>query len=165
MPWRDRCRDGCHNVRRIIAGCLTERLLTDIGGPGTHEGKDGKKKQRERTAKPRPGGGPPPTRRSTAAEGAGKETRRHSEHAVGTTDARPRRVENHRVATVTPKTRAVSPVPSPMTTPHNNTSCHTRVIASDSNSPAAMSRSAESAIRRMPNRLINAAANGAISPK
>ncbi len=55
---------------------------------------------------------------------------------------RPRRCENHRVATVAPSTTAVSPVPNPTTMPHSTTSCQTRVIASEASMPAVMIPSA-----------------------
>ena len=42
----------------------------------------------------------------------------------------PRRSSNQRVATIAPITIAVSPVPTPTTTPQSNTRCHSRVMNS-----------------------------------
>ena len=76
----------------------------------------------------------------------------------------PRRAENQRVATVAPSTSAVSPVPTPTTTPQSRMSCQTRLIASEARSPAAMMASAISTIRRTPKRFMKAAANGPSTP-
>ena len=77
---------------------------------------------------------------------------------------RPRRAENQRVATVAPSTIAVSPVPTPITTPHNRKSCHNRDIPSDRRMPPEMMPSETSIIRLTPNRFMKAAAKGPIRP-
>ncbi len=71
---------------------------------------------------------------------------------------------NQRVATVAASTIAVSPVPTPTTTPHSRTSCHTCFIASDANRPAAIIAIATMITRRTPKRFMKAAANGPNKP-
>ncbi len=58
----------------------------------------------------------------------------------------------------------MTPVPSPTTTPHSNTSCHAWRIAGDSATAAAVTASASVIVRRTPKRSITAAANGPTSP-
>ena len=77
---------------------------------------------------------------------------------------RPRRSTNQRLATVAPKTSAIEPVPTPMSTPQQATSCQLAVTYVLSPLPEAMSSSAAVTTRRMPNRSMSAAANGAVSP-
>ena len=62
----------------------------------------------------------------------------------------PRRAANQRAAIVAPRTSAVMPVPSPITTPHSNTNCQTCVIASDATRPDTTMSSADSVTLRRP---------------
>src|SRR5687768_1554031 len=84
--------------------------------------------------------------------------------AVSTPVTRPRRVSNQRVATVATNPIEIEPVPTPTSTPHSNTSCQLAVIVTLSAEPDAISSSAADSTGRTPNRSINAAANGAVSP-
>ena len=59
---------------------------------------------------------------------------------------------------------AVRPVPTPTTTPHSKMSCQSFVIASDVNSPAAISVSAQTMTRRTPKQFMKAAAKGPNNP-
>ena len=77
---------------------------------------------------------------------------------------RPRLVVNHRLATVAAKTSAIEPVPSPTRTPQHSTSCQLAVMNTVSPLPAATTVSAQATTRRIPNRSMRAAANGAVSP-
>jgi len=52
-------------------------------------------------------------------------------------------LENQRVATVAPRTSAVMPVPTPITTPQSATSCQTCVMNSDTTMPLMISPSAK----------------------
>ena len=88
-----------------------------------------------------------------------------AELAESSPTTRPRRWVNQRVATVAASTMAVRPEPTPTTTPHNSTSCHTCVIASETMRPPTISAAAETMTRRSPKRFINAAANGPNRPK
>ncbi len=78
---------------------------------------------------------------------------------------RPRRFTNHRPATVATNARAIDPVPSPTSTPHSSTSCQLDSMKTVRPDPADTRSSAEATTRRMPNRFISAAANGAVRPK
>ncbi len=78
---------------------------------------------------------------------------------------RPRCFTNQRCATVAANTSAIDPVPSPISTPQVSTSCQLSRTKMLSPEPSAISTSAELVTRRMPNRSIRAAANGAVSPK
>jgi hypothetical protein len=77
---------------------------------------------------------------------------------------RPRWRTNHRLAMIAPKTSAIAPVPTPTGTPQRNHSCQDEVITSVSPEPTETMASAIATTRRMPNRSIRAAANGAVSP-
>jgi hypothetical protein len=77
---------------------------------------------------------------------------------------RPRRRTNQRCATVAANTSAIEPVPSPTSTPQSSTSCQLAWTKTVSPEPTAISSSAHVVTRRMPNRSIRAAANGAVSP-
>jgi hypothetical protein len=59
---------------------------------------------------------------------------------------------------------AVSPVPTPSTTPHSMMSCHNCVMARETMRPAAISASAAIMTRLSPKRFMNAAANGPNNP-
>ena len=77
---------------------------------------------------------------------------------------RPRWASNHRLATMAPNTRAMDPVPAPMATPQSSHSCQAAVMKVV-RALAVPTRAREIATtRRMPNRSISAAANGAVSP-
>ncbi len=84
--------------------------------------------------------------------------------AVNMPMTRPRFCVNQRVATVAPSTIAVMPVPAPTMMPQNRVSCHTLFIPSDRPNPPAISSRAADTTRFRPYLIINAAANGAISP-
>src|SRR5690349_3561117 len=84
--------------------------------------------------------------------------------AVSTPVTRPRRASNHRVATVATKPIEIAPVPVPTSTPQSRTSCQLDVIVTDTAEPLAIISSAPDNTGRTPNRSINAAANGAVSP-
>ena len=78
---------------------------------------------------------------------------------------RPRRLTNQRCATVAAKTSAIDPVPSPIRTPQVSTSC--QLACTNTREPgrrAATSTGRTAVTRRIPNRSISAAANGAVSP-
>ncbi len=77
---------------------------------------------------------------------------------------RPRCLTNHRLATIAPKTSAIAPVPTPIGTPHRNQSCQAESITRVSPAPRETTASASATTRRIPNRSISAAANGAVSP-
>ncbi|PSK63743.1 hypothetical protein B0E53_04329 [Micromonospora sp. MH33] len=77
---------------------------------------------------------------------------------------RPRRRTNQRPVTVATKASAIEPVPSPTSTPQQRINCQLAVIPTVSALPSATSTSAPATTRRMPNRSISAAANGAVSP-
>src|SRR4051794_12076470 len=85
--------------------------------------------------------------------------------AVSTPVTNPRRASNQRFATVATKPIEIAPVPTPTSTPHSNTSCQLAVIVTLSAEPAAINASAAVSTLRTPRRSINAAANGAVSPK
>ena len=77
---------------------------------------------------------------------------------------RPRWVWNHRLATMAPKTRAMAPVPMPMTKPQSSQSCHGAVMKVVARL-ASPTRSRDSVTtRRGPKRSITAAAKGAARP-
>jgi len=76
----------------------------------------------------------------------------------------PRLATNQRLAMVAAKTIAIDPVPSPISTPQVSTSCQPWFTITVSPLPAATSANATLVTRRMPNRSISAAANGAITP-
>ena len=78
---------------------------------------------------------------------------------------RPRCFTNQRCATVAANTRAIDPVPSPISTPQVRTSCQLARTKMLSPEPSAISTSALLVTRRRPNRSISAAAKGAVSPK
>ncbi len=71
---------------------------------------------------------------------------------------------NQRLATSAPSTRAIAPVPTPTATPHSTQSCQAAVITTVSPEPRATRTRADATTRRMPNRSISAAANGAVRP-
>ncbi len=77
---------------------------------------------------------------------------------------RPRRLVNHRVAMVAPRTFAVAPVEMPIMTPQVNQSCHTTVICVASASPVTIIANAVPTMVRTPYRSMTAAANGATIP-
>jgi hypothetical protein len=66
--------------------------------------------------------------------------------------------------TVATSASAIDPVPTPTSTPHSSTSCQVEVMNTVRPLPAATTSSAAVTTRRMPNRSISAAANGAVSP-
>jgi hypothetical protein len=76
----------------------------------------------------------------------------------------PRCRTNQRLVTVATKASAMQPVPSPTSTPQHSTSCQGAVMNTVSPLPTATSSSAAATTRRMPNRSISAAANGAVRP-
>ncbi|SPU68455.1 Uncharacterised protein [Brucella neotomae] len=78
---------------------------------------------------------------------------------------RPRRFSNQRAATVPPSTSAVMPVPSPITTPHSATICHSSVMKMEPMRPAEIMMRAAATTRRSPNWFMKAAANGPMRPK
>lgn len=84
--------------------------------------------------------------------------------AENTPTTRPRCRTNHRLATTAPNDSATDPVPTPIVKPHSSHSCHADSITRVRPEPTATSSSAVAATRRMPNRSIRAAANGATSP-
>ena len=84
--------------------------------------------------------------------------------AVSTPITSPRRRTNQRLAIVAANTSAIEPVPSPISTPHDSTNCQPAVTNTVSPLPSATSTSAVLVTNRMPNRSINAAANGAVRP-
>src|SRR6478735_5485586 len=65
---------------------------------------------------------------------------------------------------VAANTSAIDPVPSPISTPQESTSCQPVVTNTVSPLPSATSSSAEQVITLIPNRSISAAANGAVRP-
>ncbi len=77
---------------------------------------------------------------------------------------RPRRRTNQRCATVAANTRAIDPVPRPISTPQVSTSCQLAATKTVSPDPAAISSSAAVVTRRIPKRSMRAAANGAVRP-
>ena len=76
----------------------------------------------------------------------------------------PLRSTNHRLATVAARTRAIDPVPVPMSTPQKTCSCHDAVIRVLPAAPSATRVSAAAMTWRMPKRSISAAAKGATRP-
>ena len=76
----------------------------------------------------------------------------------------PRREENQRLTTVAPSTMAVVPVPRPTSTPQVSSSCQLERICEVRATPAQISASEASTVRRIPKRSINAAANGPTRP-
>jgi hypothetical protein len=84
--------------------------------------------------------------------------------AVSTPDTSPRRTTNQRPVTVATSDIAIDPVPRPTSTPQHRISCQLAVMNTVSPLPTATTSSAETTTRRMPNRSIRAAANGAVSP-
>ena len=84
--------------------------------------------------------------------------------AVSIPTTSPRRSWNQRAATVAPSTSATMPVPSPIRTPQSATSCQSWVMKSDASTPPDTMPIAATTTARTPNRLMNAAANGAIRP-
>ena len=65
---------------------------------------------------------------------------------------------------VAANTSAIDPVPRPISTPQQSTSCQPVVTNTVRPLPSATSTRAEQVIRRMPKRSISAAANGAVRP-
>lgn len=76
----------------------------------------------------------------------------------------PRRAVNQRPVTVAAKASAIEPLPRPTSTPQDRTSCQLAVMKTVSPAPAAITVRATATTRRIPNRSISAAANGAVSP-
>ncbi len=76
----------------------------------------------------------------------------------------PRCLTNQRPVMVATNASAIDPVPRPTRTPHSRTSCQLAVMNTVSPLPHATSSSARLTTRRTPKRVINAAANGAVSP-
>lgn len=83
---------------------------------------------------------------------------------VSTPVTRPLRRTNQRPVMVATNASAIDPVPSPTSTPQQSRSCQLALMKTVSPLPAATSSSATETTRRMPNRSIRAAANGAVSP-
>ena len=81
-----------------------------------------------------------------------------------TPDTRPRRATNQRPVTVATRDSAIEPVPSPTSTPQQRISCQLDCMNTVAPLPTATTSSAQTTTRRMPNRSISAAANGAVSP-
>src|SRR5215213_5539822 len=77
---------------------------------------------------------------------------------------RPRRATNQRLAMVAANTRAMDPVPTPTSSPQVISNCHPDWTKIVNPLPAATRTSATLTTRRIPNRSISAAANGAITP-
>ena len=77
---------------------------------------------------------------------------------------RPRCVWNQRFATIAPRTRAIAPVPTPMSTPQSTHSCHGSVMKIVRPLARPTTTSAAVTVRRTPQRSMTAAANGAVSP-
>ena len=84
--------------------------------------------------------------------------------AVRMPAANERRRTNQRLVTTAAKVIVRQPVPSPMMSPQQSTSCHTAFMTVVAAAPTAMRDSAAAATRRTPNRSISAAENGAINP-
>lgn len=76
----------------------------------------------------------------------------------------PRRSANQRPVTVAAKASAIEPLPSPTSTPQSRTSCQLAVMKTVRPAPTAITARAAATTRRMPNRSIRAAANGAVRP-
>ncbi len=76
----------------------------------------------------------------------------------------PRRAVNQRFVTVAAKASAIEPEPSPTSSPQHSSSCQTAVIHTVRPEPTAMTTRATATTRRIPNRSMSAAANGAVSP-
>ena len=77
---------------------------------------------------------------------------------------RPRRATNQRLAMVAAKTKAMDPAPAPISSPQVINSCQPNWTKIVKPLPAATSARATVTTRRIPNRSISAAANGAITP-
>lgn len=105
-----------------------------------------------------------PTSCARAATGGRKISCPVAEPAVRTPMTSPLRATNHRLATVAARTRAIDPVPVPMSTPQKMCSCQDAVISVLPPAPSATRVSAPAMICRMPKRSIRAAAKGATSP-
>lgn len=71
---------------------------------------------------------------------------------------------NQRLVTVATNASAIEPVPRPTSSPQHTMSCQLRVMKRVSPLPVATSASAPDTTARIPNRSINAAANGDVSP-
>src|SRR3954453_7514281 len=84
--------------------------------------------------------------------------------AVRTPDTRPRRLTNQVSVTTAANTRAIDPVPRPISTPQVRTICHGATTRTLNPAPAATTASAVAVTARTPNRSISAAAKGAVSP-
>ncbi|PFX04980.1 hypothetical protein CJ469_00390 [Nocardia farcinica] len=84
--------------------------------------------------------------------------------AVSTPMTSPRRRTNQRLAMVAANTSAIAPVPVPISSPQHTSSCQEAVMNTLPPAPSATSSNAAETTCRMPNRSINAAANGATSP-
>ena len=84
--------------------------------------------------------------------------------AVRIPDTSPRRATNQRPVTVATSDSAIDPVPRPTSTPQSRTSCQLAVMKTVRPLPSAVSSSAQTTTRRMPNRSISAAAKGAVRP-
>ena len=84
--------------------------------------------------------------------------------AVRTPITRPRRRTNQRLAMVAANTKAIEPVPRPISSPQVIINCQPWVITMVSPLPAATRIKARLVTKRIPNRSISAAANGAINP-
>ena len=78
---------------------------------------------------------------------------------------RPRLRANQVLAMVAAKTRAIEPVPSPISSPHVSRICQDWFTRTVSALPAPISTRATAVTARMPKRSIRAAANGAVRPK
>ena len=77
----------------------------------------------------------------------------------------PRFLTNQVLAMVAANTRAMEPVPSPISRPQVSRICHDWFTSTVRALPAPISTRAVAVTARMPNRSISAAANGAVSPK
>src|SRR5690606_15667151 len=84
--------------------------------------------------------------------------------AVSPPLTKPRRFTTQRPVIVATNGIDIEPVPTPTSTPQHNNNCHGSVMNTVSPAPAATSTSAQATTRRIPNRSINAAANGEITP-
>ena len=84
--------------------------------------------------------------------------------AVSTPLTRPRRATNQRAVTTATSDIDIAPVPSPTSRPQQRMSCHDAVIQIGRIDPMLTRTSAQATTRRIPNRSISAAENGAVRP-
>ena len=154
---------GATGPRRVVLRAV--RRGADVGGdcraapPSTSGTSRRAKTQTSPAAQRQPGP-------SASCAIAGRNTSCPVELAAeNTPTTTPRCRTNHRLATIAPKTRASAPVPMPTANPHSSHSCHgAGHHQRQAGARARPAASATATTRRMPNRSIRAAANGAVSP-